>query len=222
VFRAFLLQDYATASKAAAAPAAAPVTAMVEAIAPPAVSEQDVFAQLTAHTPQTFFPARTVTGTIKVKPLLTPDDYRKPILDLIKSAKQRFFMQTQYIHTIAPAQDKGNPTHTDLIDALVDLINAGVDVRLIASEFQDHMWIERLQDAGVDAVEHLRIQPHVHNKGMVVDSQTVVVSSQNWSPMGTGDNRDAGLIIYSAEAAQYFEQIFLHDWVNMAAAKALR
>jgi hypothetical protein len=23
------------------------------------------------------------------------------------------------------------------------------------------------------------------------------------------------------EAAQYFEQIFLHDWVNMAAAKVL-
>ncbi len=222
VFRAYLLQDYATASKAAAAPAAAPLTAMVGAISPPAVLEQEVLAQLTAHTPQTFFPARTITGTIKVKPLLTPDDYRKPILDLIKSAKLRFFMQTQYIHTIAPAQDKGNPNHMDLINALVDLINAGVDVRLITSEFQDHMWIERLQDAGVDAVEHLRIQPHVHNKGMVIDSQTVVVSSQNWSPMGTGDNRDAGLIIYNADAAQYFEQIFLHDWVNMAAAKVLR
>jgi hypothetical protein len=220
VFRAYLLQDYATASKAAAAPAAAPVAAMVEAISPPAIPE--ALTQLTAHPPQTFFPARTITGTIKVKPLLTPDDYRKPILDLIKSAKQRFFMQTQYIHTIVPAQDKGNPTHMDLINALVDLINAGVDVRLITSEFQDHMWIERLQDAGVDAVEHLRIQPHVHNKGIVVDSQVVVVSSQNWSPLGTGDNRDAGLIIYNADAAQYFEQIFLHDWVNMAAAKALR
>jgi phosphatidylserine/phosphatidylglycerophosphate/cardiolipin synthase-like enzyme len=67
----------------------------------------------------------------------------------------------------------------------------------------------------------LRIQPHVHNKGIVVDSQVVVVSSQNWSADGTGDNRDAGLIVYNAEAAQYFEQIFLHDWVNMAAAKVL-
>src|SRR5258708_5567748 len=65
VFRAFLLQDYATASKAAAAPSAAPLAAMVEAIAPPAVSEQEVLAQLTAHTPQTFFPAVTLSGTIK-------------------------------------------------------------------------------------------------------------------------------------------------------------
>jgi hypothetical protein len=219
LFRAYLLQDYATAAKATAAPIA-PVAAMA-AGAPPAISEQEGLAQIVAHTPITFFPAQSITGTIKVKPLLTPDDYRKPILDLIKSAKQRFYMQTQYIHTVLPAQDKGNPTHMELVTALVDLINAGVDVRLITSEFQDHMWIERLQDAGVDAVEHLRIQPHVHNKGMVIDAQTVVVSSQNWSPMGTGENRDAGLIIYNAEAARYFEQIFLHDWVNMAAAKAL-
>jgi len=56
----------------------------------------------------------------------------------------------------------------------------------------------------------------------VVDSSTVVVSSQNWSSEGTGANRDAGLIIYNSEAAKYFEGIFLHDWVNMAAAKALR
>ena len=219
LFRAYLLQDYATAAKATAAPIA-PLTAMA-AGAPPAITQQEGLAQIVAHTPKTFFPAHSITGTIKIKPLLTPDDYRKPILDLIKSAKQKFYMQTQYIHTVLPAQDKGNPTHMELVTALVDLINAGVDVRLITSEFQDHMWIERLQDAGVDAVEHLRIQPHVHNKGMVIDAQTVVVSSQNWSPMGTGENRDAGLIIYNAEAAQYFEQIFLHDWVNMAAAKAL-
>jgi PLD-like domain len=221
LFRTYLLQDYTTAKKAAGAPAAAPVAAMA-AGAPPVMVEQEALAQITARTPKTFFPAQTVTGMIKVKPLLTPDDYRKPILDLIKSAKQRFYMQTQYIHTVLPAQDKGSPTHMELITALVELINVGVDVRLITSEFQDHMWIERLQDAGVDAVEHLRIQPHVHNKGIVIDSQTVIVSSQNWSPMGTGENRDAGLIIYNAEAAQYFEQIFLHDWVIMAAAKVLR
>ncbi len=224
LFRAFRVQDYTTAKNAASAPTAMPGAAMAAA-AVPAVAQEEALAQLqlVARTPQTFFPAHTLTGNITVKPLLTPDDYRKPILALIKGAKQRFYMQTQYIHTIAPAQDTGNPTtHMELIGAIVDLINAGVDVRLITSEYQDHMWIERLQDAGVDAVEHLRIQPHVHNKGLIVDSQVVVVSSQNWSPLGTGQNRDAGLIIYNADAAQYFERIFLHDWVNMAAAKVLR
>jgi phosphatidylserine/phosphatidylglycerophosphate/cardiolipin synthase-like enzyme len=221
LFRAYLLQDYATAKKAAAAPAV-PSAATMAAGMPVAVPVPEAALPIMARTPKTFFPAHTVTGTIKVMPLLTPHDYRKPVLDLIKNAQRRFYMQTQYIHPNVPAQDKGSPSHMELIAAVAGLINNGVDVRLITSEFQDHMWIERLQDAGVDAVEHLRIQPHVHNKGMVIDSNIVVVSSQNWSALGTGDNRDAGLIIYNADAAQYFEAIFLHDWVNMAAAKALR
>ena len=80
------------------------------------------------------------------------------------------------------------------------------------------MWIERLQDAGIDAVEHLRIQKRVHNKGIVVDTKVSVISSQNWSPDGTGPNRDAGLIIYNEDASKYLEEIFLHDWTNLASA----
>ena len=228
VFGKYLEQDFITASKAAKAPRKskrATAALAAAATATPLLAAPDV-APIAARTPKSFFPAHEMTGQFKVKPLLTPDDYRKPVLDLIKSAKRTFFMQTQYIHTIDAKQDGpppfGGPKHMDLVTAVADLIRAGVDVRIITSEYQDHGWIEKLQDAGIDAVEHLRIQARVHNKGIVVDSSTVVVSSQNWSPDGTGANRDAGLIIYNSEAAQYFEGIFLHDWVNMAAAKALR
>jgi phosphatidylserine/phosphatidylglycerophosphate/cardiolipin synthase-like enzyme len=49
----------------------------------------------------------------------------------------------------------------------------------------------------------------------------VLVSSQNWSADGTLHNRDAGVIIYHQDAAQYFQQVFLHDWEHLAAAKAV-
>ena len=230
VFRKYLVQDFTTASKAAKAKPpkrsrGSPAALAAAAALPSPVVIENV-EMVVARTPKSFFPPHVMSGQFKVKPLLTPDDYRKPILDLIKSARRTFFMQTQYIHTVDPASDGpppfGGPKHMDLIAAVAERIRAGVDVRLITSEYQDHSWIEKLQDAGVDAVEHLRIQAHVHNKGIVVDSSTVVVSSQNWSSEGTGANRDAGLIIYNSEAAKYFEGIFLHDWVNMAAAKALR
>lgn len=110
----------------------------------------------------------------------------------------------------------GSPSHMDLIRAVADLIEHGVDVKLITSEYEDAMWIERLQDAGIDAVEHLRIQKRVHNKGIVVDSKVSVISSQNWSSQGTGTNRDAGIINYSEEASKYLEEVFLHDWTNLA------
>jgi phosphatidylserine/phosphatidylglycerophosphate/cardiolipin synthase-like enzyme len=225
VYKAYLLKDYETANDAAAAPGRAAAVALGAAAGPPQIEQPDIL-PVAARAPRNFFEPHKLQAKIKVKPLLTPDDYRKPILELITGAKRRLFMQTQYIHPVNADDDDeapfGGPKHMELIAALAKLITDGVDVRLITSEYQDHSWIERLQDAGVDAVEHLRIQPHVHNKGIVVDSEIVVVSSQNWSSQGTGANRDAGMIIYNAEAAQYFEEIFLHDWVNMAAAKVLR
>ena len=216
VFRAYLLKDNETAIAAAAAQGAAAALAA----APVQVDLDMPEWALAARDARTFFDAHTVRASIKVKPLLTPDDYRKPILELLKSAQKRIYMQTQYIHTVDPQKDTGEPTHMELIAALAEQINAGLDVRLITSEYQNKQWIESLQDAGVDTVEHLRIQKNVHNKGIVVDSETVVVSSQNWSADGTGPNRDAGLIIYNAEAAKYFESIFLHDWINLAVQKS--
>lgn len=215
IFEAFLANDYAQAEQAAAGEGveAAMAAAGIKPVSPPSLVDTLAVA---AGKPQQFFAPRTVTAKMRIKPLLTPDDYRSPILELIRSAKSRFYMQTQYIHTVDPAKDSGDPTHMALISAVADLINNGVDVRLITSEFQTKPWIERLQDAGIDAVDHLRIQRNVHNKGIVVDSSAVVVSSQNWSGEGTGANRDAGLILFNADAARYFEEIFLHDWVNLA------
>jgi hypothetical protein len=161
----------------------------------------------------TFFPPHQVTGRLRVRPLLTPFDYQQPILDLINAAQTRFWMQTQYIKVSGRS---GDEEHDALIAAVAARAAAGVDVRLITSEFQTADLIEKLMDAGIDQ-SLLRIQPHVHNKGMIVDSRTVVVSSQNWSADGTLRNRDAGIILYdNPEAAQYFEEIFLHDWAHLA------
>jgi PLD-like domain len=160
-----------------------------------------------------FFPPHKVEGKIRVRPLLTPFDYQPHILELINGATSRFWMQTQYIKV---SGKKGDEDHDALIEAVAKRIAAGVDVRLITSTYQTPDLIEKLMDAGIDN-QVLRLQPRVHNKGMIVDSRTVVISSQNWSADGTLRNRDAGLIIYdNEEAAQYFEQIFLHDWAHLA------
>jgi phosphatidylserine/phosphatidylglycerophosphate/cardiolipin synthase-like enzyme len=133
-------------------------------------------------------------------------------MPLIQSAQQKFYMQTQYIH---PSGKTGDEDHDALIAAVKERIDAGVDVRLITSEYQTADWVEKVAQAGIPP-SALRRQPKVHNKGVVVDGKVVMVSSQNWSADGTLRNRDAGLIIHNAEAATYFEQIFLHDWDYLA------
>src|SRR6266566_5036603 len=157
-----------------------------------------------AQTPafRQFFPAATITGIIKIAPLLTPDPgvYAGAVKDLIASATRTLYMQFQYI---------------ELIDAVIDRQAHGVDVRIIMRDVEKVGYLEQLRIMGLDVVSSVKIQKNVHNKGIVVDGATVLVSSQNWSADGTLRNRDAGVIIHNQEAAQYFQQVFLHDWEHL-------
>jgi hypothetical protein len=170
--------------------------------------------------PQSFFAPLPVTERMTVQPLLTPDRapddrtgiYAEKMLQLISSARNSLYIQLQYIHPSNRAEDAA---FTDLLDAVAARAAAGIDVRIILSQWQNTQWMERLQAAGIDT-GLVRIQHGVHNKGFVVDHQKVVVSSQNWSGQGVLENRDAGLIIDNATIAQYFEKIFLNDWDNVA------
>lgn len=218
-FREFLLHDYTNASEEESFGGGGHAEAALRSIFGPSAAAEVIPEVLQANAPARgpikFFETRTITGRIRIQPLLTPDNYQPHILALIQSARSKLYMQTQYIH---PSTRPEDAAHTALLDALAERIRAGVDVRLITSEFETSDWVEKVKAAGIDPAV-LRIQPKVHNKGIVVDSSAVVISSQNWSADGTLRNRDAGLIIYHQEAAAYFEEIFLHDWENMASQR---
>jgi phosphatidylserine/phosphatidylglycerophosphate/cardiolipin synthase-like enzyme len=150
-----------------------------------------------------------------ITPLLTPDKgvYQGAMLELINSAQQKLYIQLQYIH---PSDKDEDAAFTQLVDAVAQKIQDGVDVRIICSQFQvSNNWLDRLQSAGID-LDHVKIQNGVHNKGFVVDSKRVALGSQNWSGDGVLRNRDASVLIDNAQAAAYYEQIFLHDWDNVA------
>jgi hypothetical protein len=158
---------------------------------------------------------------VTLQPLLTPDKgkhtsmYVDQVLSLIQSATKTVYMQTQYIHA---SDKKADEDFESLISALSVAFKKGLDVRLITSQFENTgQWVEKLKPFELDKV--LRIQDRVHNKGIVVDSKIVMVSSQNWSADGTLRNRDAGIIIEHPDIAVYFEAIFLDDWVNRADQK---
>jgi phosphatidylserine/phosphatidylglycerophosphate/cardiolipin synthase-like enzyme len=177
----------------------------------PSIKEPD------APVPTMFFTPLVIQDKrVRIQPVLTPDNYCTEILALIKSAKERLYMQTQYIH---PPKSQGeDDPFQKLIDAVIGLIDAGCDVRLITSQWQlasDGGWMEKLRMAGID-LSKVRVQNRVHNKGIVADSSVVALGSHNWSGDGVLRNRDATLIISDEEIARYYEGIFLHDWDNMA------
>ena len=211
LFEAFLLQDLEVASANQGAPAA--LAAFEGALVQQPIGAEILMA---ARIPKEFFAPTIITDTMKIQPILTPDNYAPLILALINSAEKSFYMQTQYI---TPSDKPGNEGFTALIQAIADKIKDGLDVRIILSQYETMAKLELLQDAGID-VAHVKIQANVHNKGMIVDSKVVALGSQNWSGDGTLRNRDATLIIYNEEAAQYWEKIFIHDWTKMASQRA--
>jgi phosphatidylserine/phosphatidylglycerophosphate/cardiolipin synthase-like enzyme len=56
---------------------------------------------------------------------------------------------------------------------------------------------------------HLNV---LHNKGMIVDSQYATVSSLNWGESAMKFNREAGVVLKSAQAARYYGRAFDYDW----------
>jgi hypothetical protein len=161
----------------------------------------------------------TIQEDMLITPLLTPDPgiYVGRIKQLIDAATTSFDLQLQYITSFAGADDTA---FDGLIQSLAAAEQRGVAVRMIFSEFQQESILELMQEANL-AIDHdhVRIQNNVHNKGMLVDGTTTVVSSQNWSGDGVLRNRDAGLIIENARVNAYFLARFNYDWANLATGK---
>ena len=222
LYEAYLLNDRETALPAQGQAMAANG---LEAFAEETFDLAELNPAAVARPPRQFFAPVTVTEPMTVQPLLTPDRaadsggmYAEKMLELISSAQHSLYIQLQYIHPSDQAEDAA---FTALLNAVAARAAAGVDVRIILSQWQNSQWMERLQAAGIDT-GLVRIQQGVHNKGFVVDHQRVVISSQNWSGAGVLQNRDAGLIIDNATIARYFEGIFLHDWDNVAVGRGGR
>jgi hypothetical protein len=166
-----------------------------------------------------FFAPQVFTDHMRIRPLLTPDPgiYVGAVLDLVNGAQQSLYIQTQYAHPSTRSEDQA---FTDILNAVVARQRAGVDVRMIFSQWETAPYLEKLQAAGLD-LNQVRIQRGVHNKGIVQDGEIVLISSQNWSADGVLRNRDAGVIIEHEPIASYFQQIFMHDWTNLARQQAL-
>lgn len=149
----------------------------------------------------------------KVRPLLTPDNYRERIVELMKSAKRSLYLQFAYINYSDKDVDEA---FTDMLGVLAELsYKPGMDVRILLGSSGVADKIRLLVQAGFNE-KAFRSQRNIHNKGIIVDGKTVLVSSANWSADGVLRNRDAGLIFYDPQIAKYFQDVFVDDWENRA------
>jgi phosphatidylserine/phosphatidylglycerophosphate/cardiolipin synthase-like enzyme len=222
LFAAFLNQDFKSAKAHQAAPADTELErAVIDAHARLAAEANPPVTARVAAPKAGYVAAKVFENVdVTVTPLMTPDklpgasspgQYLAAILALIEGAQRSLFIQLQYIEA-----SKGSGDYDTLLRAIAGRVAAGVDVRLIESAEYGMKWAEKMKQSGVDLTQNIRLQPNVHNKGFVVDSNQVVISSQNFSPAGVEQNRDAGVIIASKSIAAYYEAVFIADWQTRA------
>jgi phosphatidylserine/phosphatidylglycerophosphate/cardiolipin synthase-like enzyme len=170
------------------------------------------------HTPNPVRPARlpSTARKIKVQPVLTPDNYIGRLNELLDSAERSIYLQYAYI---TYSDKPGDAPFTAMLKKLAKLsFRPAMDVRIIVGSADAADKIRRLAEAGFNE-KVFRTQGSIHNKGIVVDGERVLVSSANWSGDGVIRNRDAGLIIHDEEIALYYQRVFIDDWDHRAKAK---
>ena len=214
-FRTYLEGDFETAENVAPAPAdavEADLPALVQPIGP------DVAADLPAPEPH---PSRTFVYTaadpLTIQPILTPDNYLEVVLELLRTRPQRrLYFQNQ---SLSPNQSP-SPRWAELVQLLAGYSqDASLDVRIIIRDIGDvRKTLESIKTAGFD-MDRVKVQTDCHTKGIVIDSETVLLGSHNWTNEGVQVNRDASLLIRRPEIARYYERVFLHDWERMARSR---
>jgi phosphatidylserine/phosphatidylglycerophosphate/cardiolipin synthase-like enzyme len=142
------------------------------------------------------------------------------IPDVLKAAKGSVLIEQQYIHSAdAPV--------ADLLQAIADAKKnkPKFDVRIVLGKiFSDKDLVkEKANLANMASRYGLKIGQniryidttrlvHCHNKLIIIDGETVLVSSQNWSKAAVLENREAGLLFKHTGVAGYFTGIFEADW----------
>ncbi len=165
-----------------------------------------------------------------------PDSALDPdgLLGLLASARHRLWIEAFY------AEEMWGETPSPYLEAAFAAARRGVSVRILldgsdwsltdpigSDEGNDAVAARlnaRSREEGVDlearVLAPVGLVERVHNKGVVVDGEAVLVSSLNWAHGSATENREIGVLLQDSASAARFEAAFLQDWDGRPAAPA--
>ena len=151
----------------------------------------------------------------KVSPFTFPESKGSPVLKALSEADTSVDVSMYYL------------TSDNAVGILCKLVGNGVTVRVLVdnspvavSTDKEFQMLKKLDDLGGD-VRLICTKGHtedryenVHNKYAVIDGDTVVVTSENWtaSNFSSSGNRGWGVVVQSTEYASYMTTVFESDF----------
>ena len=166
---------------------------------------------------ESIFNSVIFSGNFSIIPVLSPDNCYDNIINLINSANQSIFIEQLYIYE--NWTDEMNP----FIKALIDKSKSGLDIKVILNYNTYYSDTNKRSQRTKDILENNGIEvkfiysnwsvfSNVHNKGVIVDNSSVLISSINWNENSVTQNREVGVIIDSSDIAKYYAEVFFYDW----------
>jgi cardiolipin synthase len=157
-----------------------------------------------------------------VRPVIAPDTSSQ-ITELINSADRSIEIEQAYITNETPY------TLNPYLSAAINASRRGVHVRVLLDSYWFNIEDEKDNDEMVGLINRIGISEHIplearcvdlaaneiekiHNKGVIVDDERVLVSSINWNSNSPNFNREAGVIVDHRDVARYFLDVFEDDW----------
>ena len=170
------------------------------------------------------FELRAFKGNFTVFPVLSPDTSNIAINKLIESSNDSIYIEQLYIY-----KDWDNQINP-FVERLVNKARKGVDVKIILNynptyENTNEKINETQRYFEENDIEVKLIYTNwsyftnVHNKGLIVDNKSVLISSINWNENSVMRNREIGIIVNDCKVANYYKNIFFYDW-NLSAPNA--
>jgi len=163
------------------------------------------------------FETKKFLGNSTIIPVLSPDTSYEAICDMIDSANNSIYIQQLYIYK------NWSNSVSPFVKKLIRKANQGVKIKVIinynpyyeSTNKNCNLTKKYLEKHGI-RVKYIytnwSIFTNVHNKGMIVDNKSVLISSINWNENSVTRNREVGVIVENKDIAKYFAEIFSYDW----------
>ena len=168
----------------------------------------------------------SIQGPFDAQLMTCPDDCVDGIVSMINSAQYSIDLSVQYLDLDWYWGFGDNP----IIESLHEAANRGVKLRIILNGYYAE-WDDEIRGTihmfntnwnateGLDTTARLMASSDtivkLHNKGAIIDGESVLVGSMNWGSSAALRNREMGVLINHEELTSSYLSSFNEDWVRL-------
>ncbi|HID71154.1 MAG TPA: hypothetical protein EYP29_00210, partial [Thermoplasmata archaeon] len=136
------------------------------------------------------------------------------LLKLVREAEETIFMEYMYFDPSWNDTEHMNPLLSELVNASM----RGVDIKIILDSMPSYNseLVEVLSSLSCSNISLAYFNNGffntLHNKAMLIDSKTVLISSINLNHNSIMRNLEAGIIIRNRDVTTFYKNLFEFDW----------